>query len=399
MRAEIISIGTELLLGDIVDTNAAWLAQQLATVGVDLYFRTTVGDNVQRIAESIRLALSRADVVITSGGLGPTVDDMTREAVARATDRELVLDEGLLGQVRAIFGKWGRTMTDNNVRQAYIPRGATPFANPVGTAPIFRVEQAGKYVFVLPGVPREMKYLTETVLLPWLKTLTGGEQIILSKTLRTCAVGESQVDAKITDLEESINPTVGLLAHPGQTDVRITAKAPTRAQAERLIQEMEVKVRERLGDWIYGEGSETVAGVVARLLIARNWRVALGETNTTGMIAQRLRETPEGERVLAQTECRKVNDVNEELAKTWANELRASAGADVALVAAGSMDVSHDMYSENTGLTVIVVADKESSLVRTYSIGGTGELSQNWVAMRALDLLRRVILRKTEQAT
>lgn len=399
MRAEIISIGTELLLGDIVDTNAAWLAQQLATVGVDLYFRTTVGDNVQRIAESIRLALSRADVVITSGGLGPTVDDMTREAVARATDRELVLDEGLLGQVRAIFGKWGRTMTDNNVRQAYIPRGATPFANPVGTAPIFRVEQAGKYVFVLPGVPREMKYLTETVLLPWLKTLTGGEQIILSKTLRTCAVGESQVDAKITDLEESINPTVGLLAHPGQTDVRITAKAPTRAQAERLIQEMEVKVRERLGDWIYGEGSETVAGVVARLLIARNWRVALGETNTTGMIAQRLRETPEGERVLAQTECRQVNDVNEELAKTWANELRASAGADVALVAAGSMDVSHDMYSENTGLTVIVVADKESSLVRTYSIGGTGELSQNWVAMRALDLLRRVILRKTEQAT
>lgn len=399
MRAEIISIGTELLLGDIVDTNAAWLAQQLATVGVDLYFRTTVGDNVQRIAESIRLALSRADVVITSGGLGPTVDDMTREAVARATDRELVLDEGLLGQVRAIFGKWGRTMTDNNVRQAYIPRGATPFANPVGTAPIFRVEQAGKYVFVLPGVPREMKYLTETVLLPWLKTLTGGEQIILSKTLRTCAVGESQVDAKITDLEESINPTVGLLAHPGQTDVRITAKAPTRAQAERLIQEMEVKVRERLGDWIYGEGSETVAGVVARLLIARNWRVALGETNTTGMIAQRLRETPEGERVLAQTECRQVNDVNEELAKTWANELRASAGADVALVAAGSMDVSHDMYSENTGLTVIVVTDKESSLVRTYSIGGTGELSQNWVAMRALDLLRRVILRKTEQAT
>ena len=386
-------------MGDIVDTNAARLAQQLAAVGVDLYFRTTVGDNVQRIAESIRLALSRADVVITSGGLGPTVDDMTREAVARATDRELVLDEGLLGQVRAIFGKWGRTMTDNNVRQAYIPRGATPFANPVGTAPIFRVEQAGKYVFVLPGVPREMKYLTETVLLPWLKTLTGGEQIILSKTLRTCAVGESQVDAKITDLEESINPTVGLLAHPGQTDVRITAKAPTRAQAERLIQEMEVKVRERLGDWIYGEGSETVAGVVARLLIARNWRVALGETNTTGMIAQRLRETPEGERVLAQTECRKVNDVNEEFAKTWANELRASAGADVALVAAGSMDVSHDMYSENTGLTVIVVTDKESSLVRTYSIGGTGELSQNWVAMRALDLLRRVILRKTEQAT
>jgi nicotinamide-nucleotide amidase len=394
MRAEIISIGTELLLGDIIDTNAAWLAQQLATVGVDLYFRTTVGDNVQRIAEAIRLALSRADVVITSGGLGPTVDDMTREAVARATERDLVLDEGLLAQIRAIFGKWGRTMTDNNVRQAYIPRGATPFANPVGTAPIFRVDHEGKYVFVLPGVPREMKYLTETVLLPWLKTLTGGEQIILSKTLRTCAVGESQVDARITDLEESTNPTVGLLAHPGQTDVRITAKAGTRAEAERLIKEMEAKVRERLGDWIYGEGSETVPEVVARLLVAKNLRIALGETNTEGMIAQRLRDTPEGERIVAGAESRQdVREISADYAKAWANELRTRTGADVALVAAGSMDGSHDMYSDNTGLTAIAVADEEGSLVRTHSIGGTGELSQNWVVMRALDLLRRRILR------
>ncbi|HEX7589064.1 MAG TPA: CinA family nicotinamide mononucleotide deamidase-related protein, partial [Anaerolineae bacterium] len=239
MRAETISIGTELLLGEITDTNAVWIAQRLAEVGVDLYFRTTVGDNVGRIVDAITHALTRADVIITTGGLGPTVDDMTREAVARATNQELVLDEMLLGQIRERFGKWGSPMSENNVRQAYIPRGALPIENPVGTAPVFIVETNSHYVISLPGVPREMKHLMETRILPWLRDKTGDERIILSKTLRTCAVGESLVDAKITDLETSTNPTVGLLAHPGQTDVRVTAKARTRAEAETLIKEME----------------------------------------------------------------------------------------------------------------------------------------------------------------
>src|SRR5512135_3766037 len=162
MRAETISIGTELLLGEITDTNAVWIAQRLAEIGVDLYFRTTVGDNVGRIVDAIRHALTRADVIITTGGLGPTVDDMTREAVARATGRELVLDEGLLSQIRDRFGKWGTPMSENNVRQAYIPRGATPVENPVGTAPCFIVEftdpalpvdTGARYVISLPGVP------------------------------------------------------------------------------------------------------------------------------------------------------------------------------------------------------------------------------------------------------
>jgi nicotinamide-nucleotide amidase len=394
MKAETISIGTELLLGQIIDTNAVWIAEKLSEVGVDLYFRTTVGDNVGRIVNAIQHALTRADVIITTGGLGPTVDDMTREAVAKATNRDLVLDENLLVQIRRLFEKWGRTMSDNNVRQAYIPRGATPIENPVGTAPVFIVEHEGKYVISLPGVPREMKYLMETRILPWLREKTGGEWIILSKTLRTCAIGESQVDALIADLEESSNPTVGLLAHPGQTDVRVTAKAHVRAEAEALIKEMETQVRERLGDWIYGEGSETVEEVVARLLAARNWRIAIAETNTAGKIADRLRSRPEGTRIIKSAMVLdSVTEISEQNAKTIAEQFRNVTGADIALAVLGTTNSGQDLYGEDTGQSAIGVATTANAMARPYSIGGISEQAQTWIIIRALDLVRRVVIK------
>ncbi|MBI3914397.1 MAG: CinA family nicotinamide mononucleotide deamidase-related protein [Chloroflexi bacterium] len=394
MRAETISIGTELLLGDLTDTNAVWIAQQLAQVGVDLYFRTTVGDNATRIVDAIRHALTRADLIITTGGLGPTVDDMTREAVARATNRELVLDDKLLAQIRAMFAKWGSLMSENNVRQAYIPQGALPVENPVGTAPCFIVEADGKHIISLPGVPREMKHLMETRVLPWIREQTGGEQIILSKTLRTCAVGESQVDSKITDLETSTNPTVGLLAHPGQTDVRITAKAKTRGDAEKMIAEMETRVRERLGDWIYGIGEETVEEVAARALAARNWRVAIAETNTGGKIAERLRARPEGARIIKSAMLlANVSDVSEQNAVAVAEQFRKATSADIAVAALGTMQAEHGLYSEETGRTAIAVATEKETRKMAYSVGGTGEHAQSWIIIRALDLLRRAASR------
>lgn len=395
MKAEIISIGTELLLGQLTDTNAVWIAERLSEVGVDLYFRTTVGDNVGRIANAIQHALTRADVIITTGGLGPTVDDVTREAVAQATDRDLVLDENLLAQIQRLFEKWGRTMSANNVRQAYIPRGATPIENPVGTAPVFIVEHQGKYVVSLPGVPREMKYLMETRILPWLREKTHGEWIILSKTLRTCAVGESQVDEKIADLETSPNPTVGLLAHPGQTDVRITAKARTRAEAEALIKEMEARVRERLGDWIYGEGSETVEEVVARILAARNWRLAVAETNTAGKIAERLRARPEGTRILKSAMLLdNVTELSESNAATIAQQFRHVTDADLALVVLGTTNPNQDMYAQDTGRSVMAVATATEITTRAYPIGGIREYAQTWIIIRALDLVRRAAMKE-----
>jgi len=394
MKAETISIGTELLLGQITDTNAVWIAERLSEVGIDLYFRTTVGDNVGRIVDSITHALTRADVIITTGGLGPTVDDMTREAVAKATNRELVLDEELLAQVHERFSKWGRTMSENNVRQAYIPRGATPIENPVGTAPVFIVETDGKYVISLPGVPREMKYLMETRILPWLREKTGGEWIILSKTLRTCALGESLVDAKIADLETSTNPTVGLLAHVGQTDVRVTAKAKTRAEAETLIREMETQVRERLGTWIYGEGDETIEEVAARLLAARNWRIAIAETNTAGKIADRLRSRPEGTRIIKSAMLLdNVTELTEENAATIAQQFRNVTGADVALAVLGTTNSAQDMYAEDTGRSVIAVATASQTTHRAQAIGGISEQAQTWVLISALDLVRRAVLK------
>ncbi|MBM3127022.1 MAG: CinA family nicotinamide mononucleotide deamidase-related protein [Chloroflexi bacterium] len=394
MKAETISIGTELLLGQITDTNAVWIAERLSEVGVDLYFRTTVGDNVGRIVDAIQHALTRADVIITTGGLGPTVDDMTREAVAKATARDLVLDENLLAQIRRMFERWGRGMSENNVRQAYIPRGATPIENPVGTAPVFIVEHQGKYVIALPGVPREMKYLMETRILPWLREKTGGEWIILSKTLRTCAVGESQVDEKITDLEASSNPTVGLLAHPGQTDVRVTAKARTRAEAETLIKEMEARVRERLGDWIYGEGDETVEEVTARALAARNWRIALAETNTAGKIAERLRARPEGTRIIKSAMLLdNVTELSEKNAGTIAEQFRNVTGADIAVAVLGTTNSGQDMYAEDTGHCAMAVATASGTITRAYSIGGISDQAQTWIITRALDLVRRATLK------
>lgn len=394
MKAETISIGTELLLGQITDTNAVWIAERLSEVGVDLYFRTTVGDNVGRIVDAITHALTRADVIITTGGLGPTVDDMTREAVAKATHRDLVLDDDLLTQVRDRFGKWGRTMSENNVRQAYIPRDATPIENPVGTAPVFIVETDGKYVISLPGVPREMKYLMEARILPWLREKTGGEWIILSKTLRTCALGESLVDAKIADLETSTNPTVGLLAHPGQTDVRVTAKAKTRGEAETLIREMEARVRERLEKYIYGEGDETVEEVVARLLASRNWRIAIAETNTAGKIAERLRARPEGTRIVKSAMLLdNVTELTEENAASIAQQFRNVTGADIALAVLGTTNSAQEMYAEDTGQSVIAVATAAETTQRAQAIGGISEQSQTWVLIHALDVVRRAVLK------
>ncbi len=394
MKAETISIGTELLLGEIIDTNAVWIAERLAEVGVDLYFRTTVGDNVGRIVDAIKHALTRADVVITTGGLGPTVDDMTREAVARATDRELYLDENLLTQIRERFGKWGSTMSENNVRQAYIPRGSTPVENPVGTAPCFIVETNGRYVISLPGVPREMKHLMETRVLPWLREKTGGEQIILSRVLKTCAMGESLVDSKIADLETYSNPTVGLRAHPGQTDIVITAKAPTRAAVEKMIKEMEAQVRERVGDAVYGMGEETVEEVVARLLAAKNWRVSIAETNSAGKIAECLRNRPEGARIIKSAMLLdNVTELTEQNAATIAQQFRNVTGADVSVAVLGTTGSAENMYGPETGKTVMAVATAQETLQREYTVGGISDQAQAWIIVRALDLLRRAAIK------
>jgi nicotinamide-nucleotide amidase len=292
MHAEIVMIGTELLLGEIVDTNATKLARMLRDIGLDLYYKTTVGDNVARITAVLNLALDRSPIVITSGGLGPTVDDMTRQAVANATGRKLVYSQELERQIAARFRKLGRAMADNNKRQAYIPEGALPLPNPVGTAPCFLSEDVRGRGFIvsLPGVPRELEYMMTNSVVPLLVERMGGAKAIRTRVLRTCAVGESDIDRAIGDLMTLANPTVGLAAHPGQTDVRITAKADTEAGAEALIAPVEADLRRRLGIAVYGLDQETVPEVVGRVLADRGLKLSVVDTLTEGQVVRELIE-------------------------------------------------------------------------------------------------------------
>ena len=301
MRAEIVMIGTELLLGEIVDTNANLLAVALRNIGMDLYYKTTVGDNENRITQVLNLALDRSNVVITSGGIGPTVDDVTRQAIARATGRKLIYSEELEGQIAARFRSFGRKMAANNKRQAYLPAGALPLENPVGTAPCFLSEdtEGRGFIVCLPGVPRELAHMMEHTVVPLLVERMGGVKVIRVRVLRTCAVGESNIDRGIGDLMASSNPTVGLAAHAGQTDVRVTARAESEAEADALIAGMELELRNRLGVAVYGEEKETVAEVVGRLLAQRDLKLGVVDTLTGGRICRELNEAGFGSVVLA----------------------------------------------------------------------------------------------------
>ena len=299
MQAEIISIGTELLLGEIVDTNSVWIAQQLATIGLNLYYTVTVGDNLARITEIMRSCLERSDIVITTGGLGPTVDDLTREAVAAATERELVLDEDLLAEIRCFFAQRNHPMSDNNRKQAYLPSGARAIHNPVGTAPAFAAEHNGHLIISLPGVPHEMRYLMENEVLPYLRQRYDLTGVILSRLLHTCGIGESTVGARIGDLMRLTNPTVGTAAHPGQTDIRIAAKADDAEAARSLIAPVEHELRSRLGEYIYGADEETIFDVIGELLNARRLKLALVETVTVGKVARALNDSRRGAEAFA----------------------------------------------------------------------------------------------------
>jgi len=290
--AEIIAIGTELLLGEIVDTNTAFIARALRDIGVNLFRTTTVGDNAIRIAQAIQQAFDRAEIVLTTGGLGPTVDDPTREAVALAMGVEVEYHPELWAQIQARFNRYGRIPTENNRRQAYIPIGATAVENPVGTAPAFFVDRNGKVIFSLPGVPSEMEYLLEQAVIPYLRQRFHLQGIIKTRVLHTAGVGESVIDDRIGDLEELVNPTVGLAAHSGQVDVRITAKAGSIEEADMMIAKVDDELRKRLGKWIYGVDQETLEGSAMQSLERHGWNLVVVEAGLGGNLIHRLASLP-----------------------------------------------------------------------------------------------------------
>jgi competence/damage-inducible protein CinA-like protein len=386
LNAEIIAIGTELLLGEISDTNSAHLARALRDMGLDLWWITVVGDNEARIAEAVSRARERANVVITTGGLGPTVDDPTRAAIARAFGVPEEFRPELWAQIEARFQRYGRAATENNRKQAYVPAGAMAFENPVGTAPCFAVEYPGGVVISLPGVPRELEYMLEHVVVPYLRSNFELSTIIRSRVLRTVGIGESLIDARIGDLEALSNPSVGLAAHPGQTDIRLTAKAGSAAAADALLDPLAADIRGRLGNFIYAEGKLEVEEVAARLLADSGQTVAVAEAGTGGDVAARLGRTPEASQVLR-------GAIAVEIPPDDVTALAVSARENAGSAADWGLGVIIDLANEPPRLKV-ALAGAGGVSQETFGFGGHPALAIRWVGTAALNLLRLALLRE-----
>ena len=411
-NAEIVAIGSELLLGQIVDTNSAWMAQRLTALGVNLYFKSVVGDNPVRMKEVIQRAHERAGIVITSGGIGPTQDDLTREIVAEVMGRKLIQDAGMLEQVEAHFRRRGRPMTPNNIRQSYMPEGATPVKNPNGTAPSFVVEDARGIIFSLPGVPVEMKWLFENEVEPYLRKKYNLAEVIHYRVLKIIGIGESAVDDKVGHLiANSSNPTVGVLALPGQVDVRIAAKAANKDEAMKMIAPVEAEVRGLLGNAIFAADEETMEHVTGKLLRNKNQSVAVYEDMTCGQLAERLQTASSehfgaafianGEKsiraLLANARDPQDKDallknpaaLTDELA--WA--VRKQSDCDFGLALHAIPDpASIGIQNLARGQTYVSLTDGKSFLRRESISAGRGAYDRSRMTLNAIDLLRTALL-------
>ncbi len=409
--AEIVAIGSELLLGQIVDTNSAWMAQRLTVLGMNLFYKTVVGDNPGRMKEVITRSLERSDLVITCGGLGPTQDDLTREIVAEVTGRKLVLDRYLLEQIEQRFRRRGLIMTSNNERQAYIPDGAIPVENPNGTAPSFIVEDPRGVIFALPGVPFELKWLFDNEVVPYLARKFNLSEIITNRVLKVVDMGESAVDDRIGHLiANSSNPTVGVLAHPGQVDVRITAKAANTEEAMKLIAPVEAEVRKLLGPHVFAIDDETMEDAVGKLLRQKNMTIAVYEDLTGGMVAERLYQaSPEhfAEGIISSdlrsirqllSYSHKPDHVDEVLKEplTLSGELaraiRAHGQSGLGLALHAVPDPKDRAENLARGQTFICITDGESFKNRTYNIAGRGRPDRTRMSLNAIELVRRALL-------
>jgi len=411
VRAEILSVGTELLLGQITDTNAAYLAQVLADYGVNLFFKQTVGDNAARIQEAVRLALSRADLVLMTGGLGPTEDDLTVEAVAGALGLPLRTDPAVVAHIRAFFEARRRQAPESVYKQALIPEGAQVIPNRRGTAPGVVIAPGGATIVIMPGVPAEMKGMAEDFLTPWLRERTGGI-VIRSRVLRVTGLGESAVEERIKDLLHLEAPTIAPYAKLGEVHLRLTAKAPPEV-ADAQLAAGEAAVRGRLGDLVFGTDSDSLEEVAGRLLLAAGKTVAVAESCTGGLIGDRLTNVPGSSvyflhGVVAYSNAAKVTlldvaphlfeqygAVSEPVALAMAYGAQRRAGSDLALGVTGIAGPTGGTAEKPVGLVYCALVDREGEAVQEWRFGSeAGRRGIKFLASQAaLNLLRLHLLR------
>ncbi|MDH7601243.1 MAG: competence/damage-inducible protein A [Armatimonadota bacterium] len=412
MRAEIISVGTELLLGQIVDTNAVYLSQLLPQFGIDLHYRITVGDNAARLTEALKTALSRADLVFTIGGLGPTEDDLTKETVAQLVGDEMFLDEELASKLQAFFEARGVEMPESNLKQAMVPRRGRSFPNPLGTAPGAAFEtDDGKAIIVLPGPPKEFKALVDQCVVPYLRERVGNaSNVIRSRVLRLTGIGESSVEDAIKHLISSTNPTVAPLASPGEVRLRITAKAPTPAEAEAMIDEMDSKIVSILGHCVFGRDDETLERVVVESLIARKLTLAVAESCTGGLVASRITDVPGCSAIFlagvvsysneAKKELLGVPDdllrahgaVSEPVARAMAEGIRRVTGADIGVSTTGIAGPTGATETKPVGLVFTALAADSGTVVRRHQFAGDRTDIKLRASQAALDMVRMSLI-------
>lgn len=406
-NVEIIAVGTELLLGQLVDTNTPFIARHLADVGVDVYATQAVGDNRARIGAAIATALSRSDGVVMTGGLGPTVDDLTKEAVCDALGVPCDRDAASVERMRAVFAKFDRPMRENNVKQADLPRGSAVLVNENGTAPGFLAEAPdGKFVACLPGVPHEMRAMLVEQLLPKVRERLRATERIVTRVLRVARLGESEIDHRIGDLLRSgENPKVALLAHVGTCDVKIMAKTRDDAAAQALIAPLEREIRKRLAGHVYGSGTDTLASAVLDALRDRGWTLAAAESCTGGRIAAAITAVPGasahfngGVVAYADTAKSAILDVreetiasfgavSEETAAAMANGARRRFDADVAIATTGVAGPSGGSREKPVGLVWLAIEWPEGARATALTFPGDRETIQARATQASLTLL------------
>lgn len=407
VRAELLMIGTELLLGQTVDTNAAHIAQQLADNGVHVYFKTTVGDNRQRLLAAISIALMRADVIVTSGGLGPTEDDLTRDVVAAALGVDLVEDATAMGQIEAWFRTHDRPMSPSNRKQALMPVGALVLQNGRGTAPGFIVRAGDKAVICMPGVPHEMKSMLKNSVLPYLHDHYDLDATLYSHMLRFTGIGESHLEEKLVDLFRSSNPTIAPYAGAGEVKLRLTARANSAEEARRMFVPLEQEIIERVGEYMYGSGDETLETVVGRLLREAGKTVAVAESCTGGLLAKQLTDVPGSSNyfqggVIAYSDDVKRQQlgvrpetlqqhgaVSEETAREMAAGVARRLQADFGVSITGVAGPGGGSEAKPVGLVFIALAAGKETEVRRVLFGGSRQLVRMRAVLTALDMVRR----------
>ncbi len=409
-NAEIISVGTELLLGNILNTDAQFLSQELSALGINVFYQTVVGDNPQRLEKAVALAKSRADILITTGGLGPTCDDLTKQTLARCFGKKLVHDAESEGRIRAYFERrlHSAAMPENNLQQAMLPEGCVILQNDWGTAPGCIFESEGCHVVMLPGPPSECRPMFLERARPYLRKLSG--QTIRSRSLRIFGMGESAVEALLRDEMNAMeNPTLAPYAKTGEVELRITAKADSDAQADALIAPVEAHLRQMFGDMVYGADVDGLEAVAFALLREKGLTLGCAESCTGGLIAKRMTDLPGASAVFKGglvTYCNEAKEnvlgvpgalleekgaVSPEVARAMAEGARKALACDIAVSTTGVAGPDSDDRGNPVGLVYVAIATGDGSFCREVNLGSTRERIRATAAHHAFDLVRRYL--------